>query len=203
MSTKGVIQADRFCVVEARNVSGETSRRFRCRSRAPPRRCAKCNVWLLTPLIQPGSRPTRKFHSAARIFGTARIACEPLVGGSKGRLAVRARNRTRDVRGKCHGHACTFGNVLREQVEHSSRLGIGALRRRSSVFAGASHSRQSPIFWNEVTFRRWRECQVKRPLVPPDKFAAYMPDAAWAVAGIPLILWLAPGFVTSTRIAAP
>jgi hypothetical protein len=100
-------------------------------------------------------------------------------------------------------YACTFGNLLPEQVEHSSRLGI---RRDAVPIIGFRRGESfAPVadLGNEVTFRRWRQCQVKQPLVTPDKFAADMPDAAWAVAGILLIPWPAPGFVTSTRIAAP
>jgi hypothetical protein len=80
--------------------------------------------------------------------------------------------------------ACMHGNVLPEQVEHSSRLDI---RRDAAQIIGFRRGESSaPVadLGNEITFRRWRECQVKRPLVPPDKFAAYMPDAAWAVAGM-------------------
>jgi hypothetical protein len=206
MLTKGVIRADRFCLVEARNVSGETSRRLRCRSRAPPHRCAKCDVWPLTPLIQPDSRPTRNFirQHVSLARRKVRIACEPLVGGSKG---APGRRRAPTAGATSEGNAT--GMHARSAMSCLSRsstpavLAFGAMRRRSSAFAGTSNSRQSPIWGNEVTFRRWRECQVKRPLVPPDKFAAYMPDAARAVAGIPFIAWPAPGFITSSRIAAP
>jgi hypothetical protein len=130
-------------------------------------RCPRRDLQLLTPLIERDLRTIGKIRPAMRISACAGTPQSAICmraawrWGKTGRTCVPASNQTRPTsEGKCHGqlmHACPA--ISCEQL----------LRPATGRIARPNESRSS-------AFQRWRECQVKRPLVPPNKTQDLFPD---------------------------